>query len=145
VEAGLRLVAEAGITGQWVLDMVAHHHERHDGSGYPQGLSGNAIPLAGRMAAVVDSYDAMISGLPAWWFWLVAHVAFLIGFRNRLIVLVNWAWSYWTYQRHARIIVGGDPPAALSAAPGAAAGSGPGAPAGAFPPPGRRRGWSARR
>ncbi len=64
VEAGLRLVAEAGITGQWVLDMVAHHHERHDGSGYPQGLSGNAIPLAGRMAAVVDSYDAMSSQRP---------------------------------------------------------------------------------
>ena len=48
-----------------------------------------------------------LSGLVAWWFWLVAHVFFLIGFRNRLIVLVNWAWSYWSYQRHARIILGG--------------------------------------
>jgi NADH dehydrogenase len=44
--------------------------------------------------------------LLAWWFWLVAHLFFLIGFRNRIIVLVNWGWSYWTYQRHARIIVG---------------------------------------
>jgi NADH dehydrogenase len=33
-----------------------------------------------------------------------AHVFFLIGFRNRLIVLINWAWSYWSYQRYARII-----------------------------------------
>ena len=33
---------------------------------------------------------------------------FLIGFRNRLIVLLNWAWSYWTYQRHARIVLGSD-------------------------------------
>ena len=64
VEAGMRLVDEAGITGAWTLDMVAHHHERHDGSGYPRGLSGNGIPLAGRMAAVVDSYDAMSSQRP---------------------------------------------------------------------------------
>jgi NADH dehydrogenase len=33
-------------------------------------------------------------------------VLFLIGFRNRLIVLINWAWAYWSYQRHARIILG---------------------------------------
>ena len=44
----------------------------------------------------------------AWWFWLVAHVFFLIGFRNRILVLVNWAWSYWTYRRHARIVIGDD-------------------------------------
>jgi NADH dehydrogenase len=36
-----------------------------------------------------------------------AHVFFLIGFRNRLAVLMNWAWAYWTYQRHARIVLGG--------------------------------------
>ncbi len=90
------------------------------------------LATIGRMAAVVDLHGLRFSGLPAWWFWLVAHVAFLIGFRNRLIVLVNWAWSYWTYQRHARIIVGDDAAArGLSARPAAAAGSGPGAPAGA--------------
>jgi NADH dehydrogenase len=43
----------------------------------------------------------------AWWFWLGAHVFFLIGFRNRLLVLLNWAWAYFTYQRHARIVHGG--------------------------------------
>lgn len=37
--------------------------------------------------------------------WLAAHVFFLIGFRNRLIVLLNWAWAYLTYQRHARIVL----------------------------------------
>ena len=45
------------------------------------------------------------SGLLAWWFWLAAHVFFLIGFRNRLVVLINWAWAYWTYQRGARIVL----------------------------------------
>ena len=43
-----------------------------------------------------------------WWFWLGAHLFFLIGFRNRLLVLIEWAWSYFSYQRGARIILGGD-------------------------------------
>ncbi|KAA2285794.1 HD-GYP domain-containing protein [Arenimonas fontis] len=64
VAEGMRVVEEAGIRGGWVKDMVGSHHERHDGSGYPQGLSGDAIPLGGRMAAVVDSFDAMSSDRP---------------------------------------------------------------------------------
>jgi NADH dehydrogenase len=68
------------------------------------------LATIGRMAAVVHYGKLKLSGLLAWWFWLVAHLFFLIGFRNRIIVLVNWAWSYWTYQRHARIIVGRTPP-----------------------------------
>jgi NADH:ubiquinone reductase (H+-translocating) len=55
----------------------------------------------------VDLRGLRLSGLLAWWFWLAAHVFFLIGFRNRLLVLLNWAWAYWTYQRHARIVHGG--------------------------------------
>jgi NADH dehydrogenase len=57
------------------------------------------------MAAVVDVRGFKLSGLLAWWFWLLVHVMFLIGFRNRLIVMINWAWAYWSYQRHARIIL----------------------------------------
>jgi NADH dehydrogenase len=68
------------------------------------------LATIGRMAAVVHYGKLKLSGLLAWWFWLVAHLFFLIGFRNRIIVLVNWGWSYWTYQRHARIIVGRAPP-----------------------------------
>ncbi|MFN8755744.1 MAG: NAD(P)/FAD-dependent oxidoreductase [Burkholderiales bacterium] len=62
------------------------------------------LATIGRMAAVVDLRGFRFSGLLAWWFWLAAHVFFLIGFRNRLAVLLNWAISYWTYQRSARII-----------------------------------------
>jgi NADH dehydrogenase len=62
------------------------------------------------MAAVVHFGRLRFSGFFAWWFWLVAHLFFLIGFRNRIIVLVNWGWSYFTYQRHARIIFGVRPP-----------------------------------
>ncbi|MBB1061294.1 NAD(P)/FAD-dependent oxidoreductase [Marilutibacter spongiae] len=65
------------------------------------------LATIGRMAAVVDVHGLRLSGLLAWWFWLCVHVMFLIGFRNRLIVLINWAWAYWSYQRHARIILGG--------------------------------------
>ncbi|MDC8013687.1 NAD(P)/FAD-dependent oxidoreductase [Tahibacter soli] len=65
-----------------------------------------SLATIGRMAAVADLGRIKLSGLAAWWFWLFIHIFFLIGFRSRLIVLINWAWSYWTYQRHARIIVG---------------------------------------
>ena len=62
-----------------------------------------------RKAAVVDLavpvFGALrFSGLPAWLFWLFAHVYFLIGFRNRLIVMVEWAWAYFTYERGARVV-----------------------------------------
>ncbi|MGH8086538.1 MAG: NAD(P)/FAD-dependent oxidoreductase [Lysobacter sp.] len=74
------------------------------------------LATIGRMAAVVHLGRLKLSGLLAWWFWLVVHIAFLIGFRNRLVVMLNWAWAYWSYQRHARIIFGkpdvpDDPPA----------------------------------
>ena len=64
------------------------------------------LATIGRRAAVVDLRGLRFSGAPAWAFWLAAHVFFLIGFRNRLIVLLNWAWAYVTYQRHARIVLG---------------------------------------
>lgn len=49
-----------GIKGS-IIDMVATHHERHDGSGYPNGLKGDSIPLFGKMAGIIDCYDAIIS------------------------------------------------------------------------------------
>lgn len=64
------------------------------------------LATIGRMAAVVHLRKLELSGALAWWFWLLAHVFFLIGFRNRLVVMLNWTWAYWTYQRAARIILG---------------------------------------
>jgi NADH:ubiquinone reductase (H+-translocating) len=51
------------------------------------------------------------SGFAAWLFWLFVHLYFLIGFRNRLIVLADWAWSYFTFERHARVVP--EPPATM--------------------------------
>ncbi len=64
VAEGVRVLDEAGIRGEWIRGMVAHHHERHDGSGYPEGLAGNRIPLAGRIGGVIDTYDALASKRP---------------------------------------------------------------------------------
>jgi NADH dehydrogenase len=67
------------------------------------------LATIGRRAAVVDLHGFHFSGYPAWAFWLTAHVFFLIGFRNRVVVLLDWAMAYWTYQRNARIVLGRDP------------------------------------
>jgi HD-GYP domain-containing protein (c-di-GMP phosphodiesterase class II) len=61
VESGVALLSEKGMLNQDVLDIVAHHHERYDGSGYPRGLKGDAIPPVARIAAIVDAYDALTS------------------------------------------------------------------------------------
>ena len=66
------------------------------------------LAAIGRGAAAVDLRGVKFAGFIAWWFWLVAHIFFLIGFRNRLVVMIDWAWSYLTWQRNARIIVGQD-------------------------------------
>jgi HD-GYP domain-containing protein (c-di-GMP phosphodiesterase class II) len=64
VEFGLELVKEIkGIDGR-VIEMVATHHERYDGSGYPTGMKGHQIPVFGRMAGIIDSYVAMTSDRP---------------------------------------------------------------------------------
>ena len=64
-----------------------------------------SLATIGRMAAVVDFGRVRLSGLLAWWIWLTAHIYFLIGFRNRLVVLIDWAEAYWSYRRSARIII----------------------------------------
>jgi NADH dehydrogenase len=63
------------------------------------------LATIGRKAAVVELRWLRLTGIVAWWFWLLAHIYFLIGFRNRLVVLVDWAGAYWTYRRSARIII----------------------------------------
>ncbi|MBV8742734.1 MAG: HD-GYP domain-containing protein [Sinobacteraceae bacterium] len=61
VAYGKELLTAAGNLNDAILTMVGTHHERSDGSGYPQRLAGDAIPLLGRIAAIVDCYDAMIT------------------------------------------------------------------------------------
>jgi NADH dehydrogenase len=64
------------------------------------------MAVIGRGAAVADIGPIRASGVPAWLFWLFLHIFWLIGFRNRLAVLGEWAWSYMTLQRRVRLITG---------------------------------------
>ena len=74
------------------------------------------LATIGRNSAVVDltspAGPVRFSGYFAWLFWLFAHVYFLIGFRNRLVVLLDWAWAYWSFARYARVVTGIEPGAA---------------------------------
>jgi NADH dehydrogenase len=65
-----------------------------------------SLATIGRAAAVADFGKIHISGFIAWLAWLFVHILFLIGFRNRLLVFIEWAWSYVTYERSARLITG---------------------------------------
>jgi NADH dehydrogenase len=65
-----------------------------------------SLATIGRSAAVADLGRVRLSGAPAWLAWLVLHLLFLVGFRNRLIVLFQWAWSFLSYDRGARLITG---------------------------------------
>lgn len=68
--------------------------------------SRGVMATIGRRAAVAEVLGLQFSGFIAWVLWLTVHLVWLIGFRNRLVVLVNWAWNYFTYDRGARIIRG---------------------------------------
>jgi NADH dehydrogenase len=65
------------------------------------------LATIGMNSAVAMIGRLQLSGYPAWLLWLVAHIWFLIGFRNRLVVLIDWAWAYWTYERSARVVIQG--------------------------------------
>ncbi len=64
----------------------------------------------GRRAAVLDSFGIRLTGYLAWAGWLVVHLMFLVGFRNRVLVMFNWAYNYFTYDRGVRLITGDKPP-----------------------------------
>jgi len=64
------------------------------------------LATIGRNAAVAVIGKFRFSGYPAWLVWLFAHIYFLIGFRNRVVVLFDWALAYWSFERNARIVVG---------------------------------------
>ena len=64
------------------------------------------LATIGRGAAVADLGGVMFSGFLAWLLWVVIHIFYLIGFRNRVLVLMEWGWAYLTYQRGMRLITG---------------------------------------
>jgi NADH dehydrogenase len=83
-----------------------------------------SMATIGRSRAIAQVDSIKLSGFLAWLAWLVVHIWYLVGFRNRLLVMIDWAWSYFTYRRGARLITGGrmeaGTPLQVAAADGAA-------------------------
>jgi NADH dehydrogenase len=69
-----------------------------------------SLATIGRRAGVALIGGLQLWGAPAWLAWLGIHIFFLIGFRNRIVVMLDWALAYLTYQRHARLLLGPAPP-----------------------------------
>jgi NADH:ubiquinone reductase (H+-translocating) len=67
-----------------------------------------SLATIGRQAAVVWLGKFKMWGWPAWMFWLFVHIFFLIGFRNRFVVMLDWLWAYLSFQRSARIVMGAE-------------------------------------
>jgi NADH dehydrogenase len=76
-----------------------------------------SLATIGRAAAMAEFGKVHISGFIAWLAWLFIHIWFLIGFRNRVLVFIQWAWSYATYERGARLITGSTNPPGLDPSP----------------------------
>ena len=96
---------------------VAMQQGRHVARSIRRRLAGNSaepfhyfdkgsMAVVGRSAAVAEVFGLKLKGLPAWLAWCFLHIFYLIGFRNRFIVMFEWAWSYVSYQRGARLITG---------------------------------------
>jgi NADH dehydrogenase len=107
------LAALEGVPG---IAPAAKQMGRHAGRNILRKISGKEplpfryrdygqLATIGRNAAVAMIGRLHLSGYPAWLLWLLAHIYFLIGFRNRVVVLIDWAWAYWTQERNARIVL----------------------------------------
>ncbi len=96
---------------------VAMQQGRHVARAIRERLSGRPAPpfryfdkgsmaVVGRSAAIAEVAGLKLRGLPAWLAWCALHIFYLVGFRNRFIVMFEWAWSYVSWQRGARLITG---------------------------------------
>ncbi len=93
--------------GRYVARRIADRLSGRATSPFRYVHKGNMATI-GRAAAVCDFGKVRLTGLLAWLMWLFVHILFLIEFRNRLLVLVQWAWNYFTFDRAARLITGGE-------------------------------------
>jgi NADH dehydrogenase len=96
---------------------VALQQGRHVGRSLARELAGRPrepfryrdkgqMATIGRSRAIVELGRLRFAGLPAWLLWIVVHIYYLTGFENRLLVVIQWAWSYLSFRRGARLIVG---------------------------------------
>jgi NADH dehydrogenase len=82
--------------------ILAREWERA-GSSFRYNDKGSMATI-GRSAAVATTHGMNLTGYPAWLAWLLLHLYYLIGFRNRTVVMLNWAYYYWFHERQVRLI-----------------------------------------
>jgi NADH dehydrogenase len=92
--------------GRFVAKVIGEELESRPRTAAFHYWNKGSLATIGRAAAVAEFGRIHISGFIAWLAWLFVHILFLIGFRNRLLVFIQWAWSYVTYERGARLITG---------------------------------------
>jgi NADH dehydrogenase len=91
--------------GKWVARQVADDMAGRAREKFHYFDKGSLATI-GRAAAIAQIGKVHLSGLLAWLTWLFVHIMYLIGFRNRVVVMLQWAWSYFTFQRSAWLITG---------------------------------------
>ena len=110
MEVGGKLVpgvAPAAIqTGQYAAGLIKTRLNGRTPASF-RYIDKGSLATIGRNAAVADFGRLRFAGRPAWMAWLAIHIFFLIGFRNRLLVMLEWAFSYLTFNRGARLITTG--------------------------------------
>ncbi len=92
--------------GDFVADDIINRHNTKQRGSFIYKDAG-AMATIGKNRAIGDLHGFKVSGFLGWVLWCVAHVYFLIGFRNRFIVSLRWILSYLTLQRGVRLIIGG--------------------------------------
>jgi NADH:quinone reductase (non-electrogenic) len=92
-------------SGRHAARMIEHDLRGQPRQPFRYHDKGNLATI-GRAAAVADISGLQISGFIAWLIWVFIHILYLIGFRNRIIVMIQWAWAYLMYQRGVRLITG---------------------------------------
>ena len=94
---------EGSYVGRALRDRIAHRNSKP----FRYRNKGN-LAVIGRNAAVADLGFLQLSGFPAWLIWVFVHIRYLIEFDNKILVLTQWAWNYFTRKRGARLITGED-------------------------------------
>ncbi len=99
--------------GRHVADQIVRSIHREGATPF-RYIDRGSMATIGRNKAVAETGNTRLWGLPAWLMWVFIHILFLIGFRNRLFVMISWGWSYLTHHRGVRLITRRVPPTLLS-------------------------------
>ncbi|MCC6770776.1 MAG: NAD(P)/FAD-dependent oxidoreductase [Gemmatimonadaceae bacterium] len=91
--------------GAWAARNILRTVRRQERAPFRYFNKGDLATI-GRYRAIADFGTVDFTGVPAWLLWLFVHIMYLVGFRNRVTVLIQWAWAYFAYQRGSRLIVG---------------------------------------